>query len=1099
MPFLIENQGKIPTVLTFFKDVEAYFKALNIKKLGLKTLQNKLKVQGDSIVSGTYKITRVEIGEDDRYRKADKTIQNANISEVPKEVDEYASDAVIRKFIERDEQETLIEYDNTLIINSFNMYEFIQQITEEIKKRGYDGIKNRFFQVIFELTNGTFASTKYLYYNILVEALLDLLTKWLYTYDKDEVGFKKVFINSISAPDDENLIIYGTKVQQFDSYVVSLKNLIEGMILDNDSNKMLIKLSDENYIYKPSTTKNCFIQACYMAVYKRYDVATATEEFLRRHPMNVRNLKILGMSMSYYLRRKINVYVLSNGLNKLTYSEGGEHKKEINILIVANHAHALISNKDIKDFDVEEFNKMMSIKDYDEVQRPINEQKKMTKINEDGDEVEMDDDEIELYELEKEGKAGKYNDFTICTYDFETCDASMDAKIKQSTIAYAGGFYDGKEYKEIYKTNINDDVIKNFLDYLEDNKIKKMILYGHNAGKFDIYILIRAIIQRKGWCITAFLEQGGRIINLVIKTHKGKQIIFRDSFNFIACSLDDACKDFKPKTKKLEGDVNHNLINIDNCFTTKIYEYTHKYLKNDCLSLHEILGTYGDILKNRFNIDIKNVLTNASIARTYYLKQFYKPKETPIFTLPKSIDTKLRKYYFGGRNECMTKLGYQKGKFYYLDFTSLYPHMMHKHEFPYGKIKETIVDTNVFNDKWFGFVKCKFRHVNRDSIPLHAVLKNHKLMFPYCEDWQKSILTTEEIKYSIDNKLGYEYQFDVVYTYEKKGYIFKDCVEDLYKLKLHAEDNGNDSLRSMAKIIINSLYGFWGINFYNRDQKRLLKFTDDKNINKDAKKEEPDNEEQPKKKRVAKKTADEKRQHTLQRYLLGQKLKNYNRVGDYDVFDVVDKIRTQAANVGLAFFTTSYARMHLYKLLKDIKDRGGKTFYMDTDSVVTDYDIYKDEEMKAKWVGTGGKLLGELKNETGLAEGYYTELITLGNKFYALRNPELNKKSVILKMKGVNGKAKYINKSIDHDKKIIYLKDLDKYEGKECITFDDYKLMADNYNLNVSNMSFISGVNNVIVKQDDLIKLNNDKTVKRLYDKGIVDEYDNITPLILKN
>jgi hypothetical protein len=1135
MPFIIENKGKIPQVLATFKALADYIKEhTDLKKLGERTLKNLLVEQGDEIIRGDYTIKRAVTGVTERYKRADPIIKNAVIDTIKYEYEEDLIDEGL--------EETKIEYNNDLIINGYNMYEFIKQVMDEIKKKGYDTIKNNFFRVIMEIDGNKQVSTPFVYFNTLYEMLIITITRWLNQYDPDEVLFKRVLIKMRSAPPDDELIIYGNNNKRIDAYIISLNSLIENMMIDNDNNKKLIKLADENYIYRPKTTKNCFIRACYMARDKKYEVLKKMERFIERHPIPTNELKEMAEFISYHLKLKINVYVLSDGLNKHVYNKGC-NKKEINILIVANHAHALINKNDITDFNRDEFNLLMAIKEEEEEQililkNTIKKRKKEEKKTNEEEHIDEDDEDKKEDDEDEEIK-GKYADFNIATYDFETCDASMDGNDKQGTIPYAVGFYDGKEYKEIYKSNIihlynnkldfkichliqdfvgsdeiikefnkyNDDLIKDdlimgadtlkrwqdhkgkisivdkFLNYLNNNEHKKLILYGHNAGKFDLYLMVRAILKKDGWTITSFLEQAGRIINLVIRTRTGKTIIFRDSFNFIACSLDAACKSFRPKTVKLEGDVNHDLINISNCGTSKIYEYTTQYLKNDCIALFEILNIYNDILIKKFNINIRDVLTNASIARQYYLNKFYDENKTPLYTLPKSIDKQLRNYYFGGRNECMTKLGYQQGKFYYLDFTSLYPFMMCSKMFPYGEVKTINIDGDVLDNNYFGFVRCKFRNVNKDSIPLHAVLKNNKLLFPHCDDWQESILTTEEIRYSINNNLGYEYYFYEVHNYDKKDYIFKECVEDLYQLKLKAEQDGNKALRSISKIIINSLYGFWGINFYNREQTEIVTFRDNKNANK----------------KTGVKTADDKRKNKIQSLLLGQKLKNYNRVGKYHVFEKIDKIKTKCANVGLAFFTTSYARMHLYALLKDIKDRGGKTYYMDTDSVITDYNIYADEEMKKKWVGSGGEGLGELKNETGAAEGFYTEIITLGNKFYALKNNDLEENKIILKMKGVNSKAKYKKKSINFVNKTIYYKDLDKSEGKEKVTFMDYFLMSLGFNLNVSNMSFISGVNNVIIKRDDLIKLNNDKTVKKLYDKGKVDEYDNITPLVLKN
>lgn len=1131
MPFIIKNQNLIVSTERTFKDVAEYFKKLNIRGLSERTLKTKLDTDGALLTKGDYEIEKIrDIG---KYERESKAIKNAEIlekGEVFKTVEQEfiwnnatADTEVIEEPAELIIEYKLINYKTELMLNQNNIYEIARNVMNEIKKEGESIIKKRTYRAIFKLSDGfdeigvsykRMVSTRYLFFNDLYRDIIILLEELIGAYEHPG-DLKYVEIKYIDMPEDKDLLIYGNNNKRIDAYIASMKNLIDNMIINDEDNKKLIKISNENYIYRPKTIKNCFIKSCYMAKYKQYDVIKKTEKFIERNPIECYKLEEMANFISLKLKIKITVYILSNGLNKYVYNKGS-NKEEINILIIGNHAHALINKNDITDFNRAEFNLLMDIKEAEEEQILIL-KKHVKKLKEENNEEQEGGEEAE------EEKYNKYKDHTICTYDFETCDKSAKGDKKEETIPYAVGFYDGIEYKEIYKKDRvidiikkfkdymtktkdgeykikgfmeymesvkkpawskpkEDDIVIKFLDYLDEIENKKMILYGHNAGKFDLYLLVKHIMIRKNWTIFGFLEQAGRIINLEIGTWEGKNILFRDSFNFISTTLDKACKGFKPKTVKLEGDVNHNLININNCTTYEIYKYTSKYLKNDCLSLHEILIIYADILIKTFNIDIKSVLTNASIARQYFLDKFYDEKKTPIYTLPKSIDTNIRKYYFGGRNECMTKLGYKKGKFYYLDFTSLYPYMMQKHEYPQGEVETLNIEDNKFNNDWFGFVKCKFRHVKKDNIPYHAVLKNHKLTFPYCDNWQESILTTEEIKYSIDENLGYEYYFYEVYNYKQKDYIFKECVEDVYKLKLKAEQAGNAALRSMAKIIINSLYGFWGINFYNREQVEIVNFRDDKN--------------NVKKNKVIK-TAEEKRQYKVQSLLLTQKLKGYDRVGKYCIFSKVDKIKTKCANVGLAFFTTAYARTHLYKLLKEIKEKGGNIYYMDTDSVITDFNIYEDEEMRKKWVGSGGEGLGELKNETGAAEGFYKEIITLGNKFYGLKNEELEDNKIILKMKGVNGYAKYEEKEIDKKSKTIYYKKLDKFKGKHKITFEDYKLMSEGYNLNVSNMAFLSGVNSVIIGRNDLLKLSNKKNVKQMYDKGEVDKDFKIKPLTL--
>lgn len=1051
MPFKIYNDGKMVSVERSYEDLVKFFKTHHPqqKGLSLRTLKTPSKWTNEKFTKKNFTIERDDI----KYVVKDKDITNAT----------YQAFGSITK---------VINFVNKVVIDEHNIYQLANKIINKVKEFSADHLKNNFFKVILKSqeSNGliNIYSTKFMNINALFQSIIEKLISLARQYEA-RFNVKNITIIRMNGIRSENTIIYGIKRNQYDSYIVAINDLIENMIIDDSSNKKLIKLSNQHIILRPNTIKNCFISACYMTIENKYQVKSITKEFIERHPIENYELENLAKHCSLYLRKKIKIYILNGELEKLEYNESNV-EDEIKILIIGCHAHALINKENIKKFDKEEINNLLNYKSEDEIQEMIKEPKKQN---------------------------AKYEDFKIYTYDFETCDAPKEnieesdeeseeeedkkTTLKFETMAYALGVYDGKKYKDFYKETKNTNIINRFLNYIEKVKDDKIIMYAHNGGKFDIYLLIKAIMCRYGWVVSAFLEQNGRIMNLECYIYESKKTIaFRDSYNFIACTLNDACESFKPKTVKLEGDVNHDLINYDNCYTEEIKQYTEKYLKNDCISLHEILNIYNKEINERFEISIKNVLTNASITRNLYLNRYY-TEDTPIFSLPKSIDKEIRKYYFGGRNEVMTKIGHRKkGKFYYLDFTSLYPHVMNKYQYPIGEVSEIDVIDKEFNNNWFGFVKCKFRHIKKDEIPLHAVLQDNKLLFPYCDNWQESVLSTEEIKYSINNNLGYEYQFIKLYNYEERDYIFSECVQDIYKMKLQAEKDGKESLRSIAKILINSLYGFWGMNFYEREQIEVVKIRKEKETkNKKAK------------------TIQEVRQYKLQTLLMNQKLNDYNIIGKYDVYNKVDRIKAKCANVGLASMITSNARMYLYMLLKDIKDAGGHTYYMDTDSVVTDYNIYDNEELTKKWIGTGGSQLGELKNETGILTGYYTDFISLGNKFYALHNPNLKKKGTILKAKGLNVKSAYMNKEIDKVNKIIKYTKMDKFNGKYKVDFNDYKLMSAGYKLQCDCMNFISGVNEVIIKNKKLTKITNNKVVKSLYDKGEIKEKNMVNPLTI--
>lgn len=1104
---IVSTQYNIPQVSNYLRE-----QMPNVRGLGERTVKQKINANG-FFEKGTYRVNRVENTEAIRRRTIPRNLRNLRI-------------------VRDNDILTRLKFTKSRFINMDNVHDFVKLITELIKQKGEDFLLSHKISIVLiskkyddeEITMGT----RFLDFNSLYRRLIDMITEYYQEYDADFLNVQNIMLYYIQKPDLNDVYIYKGN-EDLENNVMD--DIMNRMIIEDK--KSLLKMLNKYYIWSPSTNKNCCIQACFMAKYKKRDIKDHTKIFVKKYNKDdklVYNLETLCPLLKQYLKVNIKATCIDTKIKEYEY----EYQKDantINILVKGGHTYALIPKKDFE--DEEEHN--------DELDNQIL--------------------------IEKPDYDCKISDYNIATFDLETCDTEETKQDKNNTTVYALGYYNGNEYKEIYKTEEDKDknVLSKFLEYLYNKEQGKKIIYAHNGGKFDTYLLLKEVLKGNLFTVTSYLDSNGRILNMTIVENykwdgkhkrKPKEYIFRDSLNLISGSLDNACKSFNPKTKKLTGDVDHNKININNCYTKKIYDYTKEYLKNDCVSLYEILTMFSKTINKAYKFHINEVMTNASIARRVFLTK-HDHEKYPLYTLDRDTDRQLRKYYFGGRNECMTKLGYHKGKFYYVDFTSLYPYVMAIYEFFYGKMEKIVLKENAkFNNEWFGFVKVQFRHKKKDEIPLHAIVKDGKLVFPYVDNWTEAIISTEEIKYSIENKLGYEYKYIEVFNWKKKSNYFKPIIDELYKMKIDAQKDGNKALRQTGKIIINSTYGFFGINFLERSQTKIInERCSKKNATDEQKKELINN----------------KRMCRFYGYLFDQKLKDHQEAGKYDIYQIEDVIKCKCANVGIASMVTSYARMELYKLLKAIKDKGGNIYYMDTDSVITDYNIYDDNSFNS-FIGSGGDKLGELTNEAldqyiaeikdlymdkiknenpelkskkygwdkeKLSEIYnvkykkkvnkyiqktykmsdkdfnnkkkktphYTELITTGNKMYALNTrfkydfegDEKILKTGIMKMKGVNSKQKYNKKYIDHKKKIIHYSDINNHSGKEKICFDDYKLMAypNNYKILCDNMNFITGAKEMLIKDNGLIKINNTKQVKALYDKGVLDKDNNITPLII--
>ena len=377
-----------------------------------------------------------------------------------------------------------------------------------------------------------------------------------------------------------------------------------------------------------------------------------------------------------------------------------------------------------------------------------------------------------------------------------------------------------------------------------------------------------------------------------------------------------------------------------------------------------------------------------------------------------------------------------------------------------------------------------------------------KLLFPYFKQKKLLWITTEEWKFIIDNKLGYEIEPLEILDYgNQKDYYFKDMVDNLFKAKKEAEMVGNDARRAMAKIIINSLYGFWGIKLSENEKLHIQQFKND-----------------------------EKKSAFIQKHLCRNRLIDFDDIGDKTLIKTKEKLDASCANLIIAQFTTSYARTELYKLMLDVeKKKDGRVYYCDTDSIVTniDFSIPENKDLAKKYtLCVEGENLGDLTNEAGSINGKYTQGVFLGCKSYLLVSEKFDKKNyvndlaysavkdkkfnklVIRKFKGINTKNIYKSKKINDKDKIIEFSDEENFDngdiinlykdnGFKTVWIDDYVKMANGYKMITDNWNFLSGTSS-LSKVNYLQYSENTKISKcSNYSKGIKLEDGKIHPLII--
>jgi hypothetical protein len=530
-----------------------------------------------------------------------------------------------------------------------------------------------------------------------------------------------------------------------------------------------------------------------------------------------------------------------------------------------------------------------------------------------------------------------YND-KYAAYDIE---ATPDTNDNNYHKAYAVGFaYYTKDctIKNIQFWGL--DCQERFLDYLLQNmeELHKYTIYAHNGGRYDYPNLLReALLRYDRLHLQNVIELNGRFISFQI-TDGTYEINFRDSICILNGSLDDLTKEFGVKHKKLKELVNHDEINLENYMTHK--PEISKYLTHDCLGLLEVIQKFSKAVFKATGINLSQIFTNATLSKKHFYKNYYNQFKSPIYFLTKAKDQFVRKTYFGGRNEAF-QLREVKGKIYYYDFTSLYPSTGCRY-LPFGE-PEWVVLKNM-NDfkKFFGFCDVWVRTLNFNKKPIHPVLMDtgrsgsKRLVFPHLKNWTKLRLFSQEIRLGIDEDI-YEYKFehegDTCFgvRFCSKP-ILMDFFKDCFVKKAQAKKEGNDAIALTHKTIANSGYGFFGLRWCDRESIIL----------------------------------GHKRDVDYGEYLEKGKLINICEWenSNYTALKVEKDLEMKDFNVGIASAITSYARMRLWKLIDSIESKGSKVYYCDTDSVITNCDITKHDDLMREfcWDGTGDEL-GSLKNE----------------------------------------------------------------------------------------------------------------------------------------
>jgi len=450
---------------------------------------------------------------------------------------------------------------------------------------------------------------------------------------------------------------------------------------------------------------------------------------------------------------------------------------------------------------------------------------------------------IKSRRIEKGVRSLKYDDNFI-TFDIE-CYLGEKIGDKEifKFIPYACAWYganDNKTYTiKDYKSWEN--MLNELLNLIE-KKYNKYTIYVHNLKSFDSLFIFKTLVKRYK---TKVLFKNGGFLSIRLSTNKFINFNFKDSLALLPLSLTKLNSSFDTGVENIlfpykfvsenKLDYEGELPLYDNFDPTlknlkkyekyealveefkdkdwNLIEETKRYVNSDVESLYKIIDKWSKEIYEMERINITDVVSISNLALKIFLTNYYDPDKTPFHIMRHKQYKEIKESYYGGRVEVFKTYG---ENLYYYDVNSLYPYVMLQ-DMPIGN---ATLSTDPDLNNYFGFCYVTVKVPENTYNPILPYRDDEGNIYNPTGEWS-GMYSSELLKLAIEIN-DVEITVHYGYKFDRGKDIFKDFVEHYYNIKLKSKDN--EVLRLLAKLILNSLYGRFGLRhqltkteFFNRE------------------------------------------------------------------------------------------------------------------------------------------------------------------------------------------------------------------------------------------------------------------------------------------